>query len=87
MKNNISGSVYWHSLQDPGPPRVLSDEIKTSVAIVGGGMAGLSCAQKLHEAGCPVVLIERDFCGAGASGKTSGFITPDELKEKIGCCF
>ena len=53
----------------------LSSDIKTKVAIIGGGMAGLSCAQKLNEAGVEVVLIEKDFCGSGASGKTSGFIT------------
>ena len=23
------------------------------------------------------MVIEKDFCGSGASGKTSGFITPD----------
>ncbi len=51
--------------------------METTVVVVGGGMAGLSCAQRLHAAGVPVVLIEKEFCGAGASGKTSGFITPD----------
>lgn len=44
-------------------------------------MAGLSCAQKLHEAGVPVVVIEKAFCGSGASGQTSGFITPDSEVE------
>lgn len=70
-------SLYWYSLKDPKPTESLSGEIKTRVAVIGGGMAGLSCAQKLNEAGIPVTLIEKDFCGAGASGKTSGFITPD----------
>ncbi len=40
-------------------------------------MAGLSCAQRLIESGRQVTLIEQDFCGSGASGKSSGFITPD----------
>ncbi len=69
--------VYWYSQKDSQSGESLSNDIKTKVAIIGGGMAGLSCAQKLNEAGIQVVLIERDFCGSGASGKTSGFITPD----------
>ena len=72
-----SSNVFWYSLKDPNPSESLSDQIKTKIAVVGGGMAGLSCAQKLHEAGLEIVVIEKDFCGSGASGKTSGFITPD----------
>jgi len=69
--------AYWYSLKDPKPGESLVGEIKTTVAVIGGGMAGLSCAQKLREAGCSAIIIEKDFCGSGASGKTSGFITPD----------
>lgn len=70
-------NVYWYSLKDPKPSESLSGEIKTGAVVIGGGMAGLACAQQLNDAGVAVVLIEKDFCGAGASGKTSGFITPD----------
>lgn len=77
MKNNRDCSVYWYSLRDPKPNKNLVGTVKTKVAIIGGGMAGLSAAQRLLESGLEVVILERDFCGAGASGKTSGFITPD----------
>lgn len=77
MSNNIPDTVYWYSIKDPEPNESLSGEIETNVAVIGGGMAGLSCAQELHDAGYPVAIIEKDFCGSGASGKTSGFITPD----------
>lgn len=77
MLNNIPASVYWYSLKDPSPSESFSGDIKTTFAVVGGGMAGLSCAQKLRDAGVSVVVIEKDFCGSGASGKTAGFITPD----------
>lgn len=70
-------NVYWYSLKDPKPTEALAANMKTSVAVIGGGMAGLACAQKLNDAGIPVALIEKNFCGAGASGRTSGFITPD----------
>jgi gamma-glutamylputrescine oxidase len=49
-------------------------------------MAGLSCAQTLVAAGKKVAIVEREFCGAGASGKAAGFILQDselELGELI----
>ncbi|MDP3778892.1 MAG: FAD-binding oxidoreductase [bacterium] len=77
MLRNTPSSVYWYSLKDPKPHEHFSGELKTDIIVVGGGMAGLSCAQKLQSAGKSVVVIEKEFCGSGASGKTSGFITPD----------
>lgn len=55
----------------------LKGDAQCDVVIIGGGMAGISAAQKFKEKGCSVILIEKSFCGAGASGKSSGFITPD----------
>lgn len=40
-------------------------------------MAGLSAAQSFSQKGLSVALIEKNYCGAGASGRSSGFITPD----------
>ncbi|OGY16878.1 MAG: hypothetical protein A2785_03895 [Candidatus Chisholmbacteria bacterium RIFCSPHIGHO2_01_FULL_49_18] len=77
MIKNIPPNVYWYNLKDPKPSKKLLGELKADIVVVGGGMAGLSCAQVLHEAGLQVIIVEKDFCGAGASGKTSGFITPD----------
>jgi gamma-glutamylputrescine oxidase len=45
--------------------------------IIGGGMLGLSCALALHRRGLKVTVVEKDVCGGGATGKSSGFITPD----------
>lgn len=69
-------SVYWYGGQTP---RVepLHGAVKSEVVVVGGGMAGLSCAQALAARGVDVTVVERAFCGAGASGRSSGFITPD----------
>lgn len=55
----------------------LKKDAHADVVIIGAGMAGLSAAQRFHEKGYSVIVIEKNFCGAGASGKSSGFITPD----------
>lgn len=55
----------------------LSGSIKTNVVIVGGGMTGLSAAQAFLNKGLSVAIVEKNYCGAGASGINSGFITPD----------
>ena len=64
MSNKISQNVYWYSLKDPNPSESLLGEMKTKIAVIGGGMAGLSCAQKLQQTGHQVVMIGKKFCGA-----------------------
>lgn len=70
-------NVFWYAAGHGAPLPQLSGATRADVVVIGGGMAGLSCAQRLLEAGKSVVLVEKYFCGAGASGKTSGFVTPD----------
>lgn len=55
----------------------LRSKVKANVVVIGGGMAGLSAAQSFAQKGLSVVLLEKSYCGSGASGKSSGFITPD----------
>lgn len=69
-------SVYWHGGTTPAVAP-LRGAASSEVVVVGGGMAGLTCAQVLAERGVEVAVAEQLWCGAGASGKTSGFITPD----------
>jgi gamma-glutamylputrescine oxidase len=82
-------SVYWYKDKTP-PGEPLRGTAKSDVVVVGGGMAGLTCAQALAASGVDVTVVERDFCGAGASGRSSGFITPDselslsDLVDKLG---
>ena len=82
-------SVYWYKQKTPQRDP-LRGTATSDVVVVGGGMAGLTCAQVLAARGLDVIVLERNFCGAGASGKSSGFITPDselslsDLVEKFG---
>ncbi len=55
----------------------LTSNCSYDVVVIGGGMAGLSAAQGFFQKGIKVALIEKALCGSGATGKSSGFITPD----------
>src|SRR5579862_2088150 len=48
----------------------------TDVAVVGGGIIGLSIAWRLAGEGLSVTLLERDTCGSGASGAAAGMLAP-----------
>jgi gamma-glutamylputrescine oxidase len=72
--------VFWYSLRKPEIKKPQKN-YKSDVLIIGGGMTGLVCAWSFAQRGKSVVLLEKDFCGAGASGKSSGFITPDSELE------
>lgn len=78
MKKTIfsQDQVFWY-LQRPHDSVPLRTDITVDVAIIGGGMAGLSAAQACASKGKKVALLEAFYCGAGASGKSSGFITPN----------
>ena len=58
----------------PNPP--LKDDIHADVAIVGGGLCGLSTAWHLRRAdgATDVALIEAEIVGYGASGRAGGWI-------------
>jgi gamma-glutamylputrescine oxidase len=76
MLDSFQSKVFWYDQQKPSEATPLRSEIQVEVVIVGGGMAGLSCAQRLSGAGISVAVVEKEFCGSGASGKSSGFLTP-----------
>src|SRR5688500_5078771 len=50
----------------------LADSVDCDVAIVGGGLAGLSAAIELADRGKRVVLLEAREVGWGASGRNGG---------------
>lgn len=62
-----------------GKPQVrsLSTHVTADVTIVGGGYLGLWTAIRIKERSpsLKVAVLERDLCGAGASGRNGGFVT------------
>jgi gamma-glutamylputrescine oxidase len=67
--------VFWYLKRKAIP--ACHGAVTADVAIIGGGMAGLAAAQAFQKKGKKVVLLEQYYCGSGASGKSSGFITPN----------
>jgi len=59
---------------DPSPE--LNTDIRADVCIVGGGYTGLWTALQLKaaEPSIDVVLIEKDLCASGASGRNAGYL-------------
>ena len=59
----------------------LSGEAKADIVIIGGGYTGLTCALALRESGVDVAVLEKDYCGFGASGRNAGHLTPTAGKD------
>jgi glycine/D-amino acid oxidase-like deaminating enzyme len=70
---------FWLTNQLPSgfrscPP--LAGETRADVVIIGGGFAGLwtSLVLKEKNPSLDVVILERDVCGGGASGRNAGYV-------------
>src|SRR5918992_652028 len=68
----LSTRPYW--LDGPARGhRPLEAGERVDVAVVGGGVTGLSCARALAQAGARVRVLEAREVGGGASGRNGGF--------------
>ncbi|OUS94726.1 FAD-binding oxidoreductase [Rhodococcus sp. NCIMB 12038] len=55
---------------DVRPP--LTEDLTCRVAVIGGGLAGMSTALRLAERGVDTVLLEAEFCGYGSASRNAG---------------
>jgi glycine/D-amino acid oxidase-like deaminating enzyme len=74
------GVSFWYrqiGLPVPRPP--LPGDTDAEVCIVGGGLTGLWTAYYLKQAqpDLDVVVLEREFCGYGASGRNGGWLSAE----------
>ena len=61
----------------------LEGTVEADVAIIGGGLTGVTCAMMLSSLGKRVVLLEKDELGSGSSKASTGKVTahqPDVLR-------
>jgi gamma-glutamylputrescine oxidase len=91
LMNNLrltQRSYYEASVTRPAVSPCLGGDVRCDVAIVGAGLAGLSAALDLAQAGYQVVVLEANTVGWGASGRNGGQALTDvacgiEAIEKI----
>jgi glycine/D-amino acid oxidase-like deaminating enzyme len=69
-------SLYADTAVPPVAAPVLETDRSVSVAIIGGGFAGLSTALHLAEQGTDAIVLEAQEPGWGASGNNGGQLNP-----------
>jgi glycine/D-amino acid oxidase-like deaminating enzyme len=81
----------YRDIAQPAPPTPpLDGNLRADIAVVGGGITGLSTALHAAEAGAEVVLLEAEDPGFGASGRNGGQVNaglkldPDTVERDFG---
>src|SRR6267142_6542892 len=66
---------YWEFSGELPQFQSLSSDLEVDVAIIGGGLTGITTAHLLKEAGAKVALLERERCAAADTGHTTAHLT------------
>ena len=69
-------TYYTRTMEPPLEAVPLTECIDADICIIGGGIAGVSCAYELTKGGKSVVLLEADQIAWGASGRNGGIVGP-----------
>ncbi|MBA2664663.1 MAG: FAD-dependent oxidoreductase [Bradymonadaceae bacterium] len=67
--------ALWYASTRAPSFRRHEGELEVDVVVVGAGITGLTTALKLKRKGLSVALLERNFVGAGTSGRTTAHLT------------
>jgi glycine/D-amino acid oxidase-like deaminating enzyme/nitrite reductase/ring-hydroxylating ferredoxin subunit len=71
----IASSSYWLDSAAISPFSKLNQDVTVDVAVVGGGITGLTAAYLLASAGKSVALLERGRCAQAETGHTTAHLT------------
>lgn len=86
---NLPKSYWVFSTHETNYPS-LDKDIDVDIAIIGGGMVGISCAYQLRNKGLNIVILEADHILQATTGHTTAKITSqheliyDKLKKQMG---
>src|SRR3954467_13512382 len=90
MRETVRNRSYWNAIAEaPGFP-ALTENLTVEVAIIGGGIVGLTTARRLKDKGITVAVIEARAVGRQVTGKSTAKITSraflryTTLKKKFG---
>ncbi len=76
-----STTPLWVATAPAGPHLpTLAAEVETDVVVIGGGIAGMTTALHLAEAGVDTVLVEAGQPGDRATGWSGGLVAPDYIR-------
>lgn len=67
-------SNFW-GFEEKSSYEKLSEDIKTNVLVIGGGIAGILIAYKLQENGLDVMLVEKNVVGNGITKNTTATLS------------
>ncbi len=67
-------SIWKQYIQENKFPK-LTENIKTNVLIIGGGITGILCAYELKKRKIDYVLVEKDIIGNATTKDTTAFVT------------
>jgi glycine/D-amino acid oxidase-like deaminating enzyme/nitrite reductase/ring-hydroxylating ferredoxin subunit len=69
------GSVWIETAQPQLPFGRLDNDVRADVAVIGGGIVGITTALALQESGVDVVLLEANRLGHGVTGHTTAKVS------------
>jgi glycine/D-amino acid oxidase-like deaminating enzyme/nitrite reductase/ring-hydroxylating ferredoxin subunit len=75
MRTPTHSKVYWEQTCSPKTFPSLSGDIEVDVAVIGGGIAGVSAARFLKDSGLTVAVVEARHVGQGVSGKATAKVS------------
>lgn len=90
MTTQTASPIYWEKTCSPPRFTRLSGDLEVDVAIIGGGIVGVSAARFLKDSGMTVAVLEARRVGQGVSGKATAKITSQHgilyqtLEQKFG---
>jgi glycine/D-amino acid oxidase-like deaminating enzyme len=68
-------SSFWQQYVDTPALPILGHDLRVDVAVVGGGITGLTLAALLAEQGRSVAVLERNRIGSGTTGRSTAHLT------------
>ena len=75
MTSPTHSRIYWEETCSPPAFPELSGDFDVDVAIIGGGMVGISTARMLKDQGMTVAVVEARRVGQGVTGKATAKVT------------
>jgi len=75
MVSEVRHESYWNATAPASAYPALSGEIEVDVAIIGGGIVGVTTARMLKDRGLSVALVEARRIGEEVTGKSTAKVT------------